>query len=375
MYDHDDILNKLNHNLSLGEKLRFLHEALSKRFSTVDHITASIYDPKTDVLTMFVHSSGGDDPFSHCQVRLAESEALREILEQGRPRLVNDPDLLAAGASEPAKQTRAPGYRSSYTMPMFLNGVFFGFIFFHSHKQDPFTNEALHYLDLFGHLISLIIVSEVGAIQPLLAVVKTAQGVTHHRDTETGAHLDRMSRYARLIARGLADTYHLTDDYIGHVFLFAPLHDIGKIGVSDGILLKPGKLTEQEFAGMQQHVEKGRRIIDEILENFGLNSIQHVEILRNIATCHHEAVNGSGYPRGLKGAEIPIEARIVAVADVFDALTSRRPYKESWSNDEAFATLRRLAGVSLDRECVEALERLRSEVEAVQACFQEDQFG
>ena len=153
------------------------------------------------------------------------------------------------------------------------------------------------------------------------------------------------------------------------------MHDIGKIAIPDNILLKPAELDETERSIMQTHTTKGRQMIDEIIRNFGLDSINQIDILRNIAEFHHEAVNGSGYPHGKTGAAIPLEARIVAVADVFDALTSRRPYKEAWSNDEAFATLQQLAGEKLDRECVEALIHNRDLVEQIQRQFREDYYG
>jgi HD-GYP domain-containing protein (c-di-GMP phosphodiesterase class II) len=126
---------------------------------------------------------------------------------------------------------------------------------------------------------------------------------------------------------------------------------------------------------MKTHTRKGTEIIDEMLENFGLNEMPHVDTLRNIALLHHEALNGSGYPNGLVEEEIPIEAKIVAVADVFDALTSQRPYKEAWSNDKAFAWLQEMAGSKFDHDCVAALIAAREEVEAVQRRFKEDALG
>jgi len=159
------------------------------------------------------------------------------------------------------------------------------------------------------------------------------------------------------------------------VFLFSPLHDIGKIAISDTILHKPGNLDEQERATMQTHARKGREIIDNMLRDHGLDSFESIDILRNIAEFHHEAPDGSGYPAGLHDNEIPLEARITAVADVFDALTSQRPYKPAWSNDEAFAMLRRLAGEKLDRDCVQALIDNRKAVEEIQREFAEDRIG
>ncbi len=224
-------------------------------------------------------------------------------------------------------------------------------------------------------MISLLVINEQKSVRTLTAAIKTTGHITHIRDPETGSHMDRMSRFSRLIASSLAEKYKLDDDYIEHVFMFSPLHDIGKIGIPDQILLKPGKLTEEETRIMHSHAQKGREIIDELLKNFALDDFGYADILRNIAAFHHEAVNGSGYPEGRKGEQIPLEARIVAVADVFDALTSRRPYKDAWSNDSAFETLQKMAGEKLDAECVSALIENRTQVEKIQQQFKEDPLG
>ena len=227
---------------------------------------------------------------------------------------------------------------------------------------------------MVGHLLSLLVIHEMSTTRSLYAIVKTAANITLHRDTETGAHLDRMSNYARLIAKEVAKKYKLNDELVEHIFLFSPLHDIGKIGISDSILLKPGKLTKVEFDTMKTHATKGGEIVDMMLKNLGLDAFPHAEILRNIALYHHEAINGSGY-NGLTDAEIPIEAKIVAVSDVFDALTSVRPYKEAWSNDRAFMFLKSMAGTKFDIDCVAALIKCRDQVEAIQQRFREDHLG
>ena len=206
----------------------------------------------------------------------------------------------------------------------------------------------------------------------MTAAIKTTGNLSHLRDPETGCHLDRMSRYSRIIANALADKYDLDDSYIEHIFMFSPLHDIGKIGIPDNILLKPGPLNEEERSIMQTHATKGRKAIDDILKNFTLVNFEHADVLRNIAEYHHEAINGTGYPFGIKGNEIPLEARIVAVADVFDALTSVRSYKEAWSNEKAIETLKELAGELLDKDCVDALVQNINEVNEIQKQFLEN---
>jgi HD-GYP domain-containing protein (c-di-GMP phosphodiesterase class II) len=195
------------------------------------------------------------------------------------------------------------------------------------------------------------------------------------RDPETGSHLDRMSRYSRLIAMKLADEYNLSDDFIEHLFMFSPLHDIGKIAIPDSVLLKPGKLNASERNIMKTHAHMGCEIIDDLLKNFDFENIEYIDMLRNIIEYHHENINGHGYPRGIKGDDIPIEARIVAVADVFDALTSARPYKDAWSNTKACALLKDLAGKTLDETCVNALLSNMEDVKNIQKCFQHNMYN
>ncbi|HEX9756189.1 MAG TPA: HD domain-containing phosphohydrolase [Nitrospiria bacterium] len=375
MYQIPDTLGDLNKNAPLAEKLTSTHTALKRQYDFIDRISVALYDPKTDLLKTFIHSSGTDEPLGNYQAVLRQVGSLQEILQTGHPRVVNDLEVFGPGKQEHTLRIAAQGYGASYTMPMFLNGMFFGFVFFNSYQKNCFGENVLHTLNVFGHLISLIILSDLTNFRTMLATVKAARDMAFFHDNETGAHLDRMAHYSRLIAKTLAPKYRLDDELIEHIFLFSPLHDIGKIRIPDRILQKTDKLTQEEYQIMKGHAIKGREIIDTILRDFGLESLHHIDVLRNIAEFHHEAINGRGYPHGLVGERIPIEARIIAVADMFDALTSKRPYKEAWPNEVAFNLLKELAGVRLDRDCVEALIQNRSDIEKIQIRFKEELYS
>ncbi len=152
----------------------------------------------------------------------------------------------------------------------------------------------------------------------------------------------------------------LTEEYIGDVFKSAPLHDIGKIKIPDSILNKPGKLTPEEFDIMKKHSEYGGEVIDELIES--LTEASYLEIARDIALYHHERWDGSGYPKGLKGEEIPLSARIMAVADVFDALVSERVYKKAFSFEKAMEIIREESGTHFDPRIVKAFVAVEDEV-------------
>jgi len=370
MEPHEDLLATLDESLPLGRKLEALHARLRRDHPFVDRVAVASFEPKTSMLRTFI-SSGGDSPLVRYEAPLDGAPSLKEILATGRPRVVNDLDLFAGGTHEHTQAIRRQGYGSSYTRAVRMNGQFWGFLFFNSYATGPFTPPVLDELDVYGHLIGNLVTSEILAVRTLAAAVRTAHEMVHLRDPETGGHLDRMAEFSRIIARELAaeGKRRFDDEYIERIYLYAPLHDLGKIGIPDRVLLKAGKLTPAETETMRTHSRKGVDMIDQMIENFGLRHFESVEVLRNIAQFHHEAIDGSGYPAGLKGEAVPIEARIIAVADVFDALTSRRPYKTPWSNDEAFSMLRRLADSQLDRDCVEALARNGERVKEVQQRF------
>jgi HD-GYP domain-containing protein (c-di-GMP phosphodiesterase class II) len=375
MTDHRDTLSALDEALPLQERLVAAHKSLQGMFPFISRIAVAIYDEKTDTLSTYMHSSGDRNPLDHYQASMSEAPSLKRILEQKLPRVINEAVTYDNGSAEHTRRIGRAGYAASYTLPIFNEGVFIGFIFFNSDQRDVFTERVLRQMDPYAHLISLMIINELSSIKTLAAAVSTTGRITHVRDPETGSHLDRMSRYCRLIAQGLTGKFELSDSFIEHIFMFAPLHDIGKIGIPDSILLKPDRLNDAEMAIMKGHAKVGEGIINDLIDSFGLHNFEHTDMLRNITAYHHEAVDGSGYPHGLKGDAIPLEARIVAVADVFDALTSNRPYKDAWTNAHAIETLMSMAGKRLDADCVMALLTQMDEVEKIQQQFGEDSFG
>lgn len=207
------------------------------------------------------------------------------------------------------------------------------------------------------HLEKLVEVRTAELTRTRLQIIQRLGRAAEYRDNETGMHVIRMSRYSHLLAQQTG-----MDESGADLLLQAsPMHDIGKIGTPDGILLKPGKLDENEWKVMMSHTWIGAEII-------GDDPSELIQMARTVAMTHHEKWNGTGYPNRLSGENIPLAGRIVAVADIFDALTSVRPYKKAWPVDEALAYIRREAGqhfdpglVPLFLEIVPALQRIQEQ--------------
>ncbi len=193
-----------------------------------------------------------------------------------------------------------------------------------------------------------------------MEVIDRLMVAAEYRDDDTGSHIQRMSRYAYLVALEMGLDERASDD----IMRASPMHDIGKIGIPDNILLKPGKLTASEWEIMKSHSQIGANLL--------ANSRSALlNLAEEIALSHHEKWNGEGYPNGLKGEEIPLSGRIVAVCDVFDALTSERPYKSAWPEEKALAVLRAESGTHFDPRVVEAFFRVLPKILEIKNQFSE----
>jgi len=185
-------------------------------------------------------------------------------------------------------------------------------------------------------------------------------------NVETDAHLERIAHLSQLIARGVARRHQLSDEFVAWVFLFARLHDVGMAGLPEAILRKPSRLTAAERVVMKTHVGKGLAQIDKLIHELAWADEPAARVMRNIVADHHERGDGTGYPLRKRMAHIPVEARIVAVADVFDAMSSTRLYRRVWSEREMVIEFRLLvASGQLDADCVAALLGAREECDNI----------
>jgi putative two-component system response regulator len=197
----------------------------------------------------------------------------------------------------------------------------------------------------------------------IFAMAKLAES----RDNETGAHLERTRAYCKILAEQMSHDPKfagvIDGEFVRTIYATSPLHDIGKVGIPDAVLLKPGKLTDDEFRIMQKHVEIGASTLEAVLKQNPCAG--YLKMARDIAWAHHERFDGTGYPRGIKGQDIPIAARIMALADVYDALRSRRVYKEGYPHATAKRIIEDASGGHFDPDVVNAFKQCDGQFVAV----------
>lgn len=372
------LIENINNSISFEDLLKYIYTAFID-FVPYSYIgIALIKDNGESVEASFGISDGTAEGLP--QNLLGEKEyiaetSLGEVIETGRARIINDLDeyLYGKEIKKYNKIILEAGIKASITLPLKLNNNPVGVIFFSSCKKNVYTEEHAAFLETLANSIAIGFEKSIFFDDMLYSSVLALAKLAEARDTDTGEHLERMRKYSAALAQLLYEDSKymdsITPGFVNDIERFSPLHDIGKVSVKDRILLKPAKLTVEEFEEMKQHTVYGAQVLKEadsymLKRNKSLFGMG-IEIAEN----HHEKWDGSGYPYGKSGEDIPLSARIVAVADVFDALTCKRPYKEPFSFDESFEIILQGSGKHFDPEIVRVFKENRQKIFEVYSSF------
>jgi response regulator RpfG family c-di-GMP phosphodiesterase len=346
----EDVFNALND--SLRSIIPFNRLALTRYYRSEDTVVTKLVASDRDVLL------GTGDTFHLSESSLQDVYMDKEVL------LIDDLEeyLKEHPDSRSTRLLLEEGMKSSMVLPLIANNVTRGFLIFASVEKQSFTQEHVDFISSIVGQISLSIqrgellyeieqhtrnlehmveVRTREVIKTQKTTIFALSKLAETRDPETGNHLERIRNYSVLLAQILkySGSYEEIDNqYLRDLYDSSILHDIGKVGIPDGILLKDGILTKREYELMQSHTVIGYEALKSASRDLGDDSFLNMAM--DVTLSHHERWDGNGYPGGLKGEDIPLAARIVAIADVYDALTSRRPYKEAYPHERAIEIMK-----------------------------------
>ncbi|MCG6975841.1 MAG: HD domain-containing protein [Acidiferrobacterales bacterium] len=353
------LTDRINQGTNLDETLRFVYEEF-RGFLPIDWTGLLRMSPEKDhFLLERVYTSLADSPPEGDRFEAADP-LLQGVFETREPRVAH----LARADQTDSRQLRhrlaRAGIGSIIVLPLASSGIQDAVLLFATCEKNVYQDEHLELLKNIGGQLGRSFDKTYGMEGLVISAVEGLAKLAESRDPETGDHLYRMSMYSAILAQQLGRKGPYVDlispAYIRDVFRFAPMHDIGKVGIEDHILLKPGALDETERRRMEEHPIIGAQVLRRCEDQVNAVGYSIFQVGIEIAEGHHERFDGAGYPHGRGGDEIPLSARIVAVADVFDALTSKRPYKEAWPIEKTLAVMSAESGKHFDPVIIEALD-------------------
>lgn len=283
-----------------------------------------------------------------------KATSLTQILRTNQTKITVDLEaqLLLKPHSMPLKMLVNEGIQSNIIIPMTMGAAVFGMVFLSSKHKGFFTEEHLKIGEKIVYDVKGLLNRAYFTKVILTKMTQSFSTLVDQRDTETGNHIERMTDYAVILAKGLKKRalkgYEIDDKFVLDIERNAAAHDIGKVGIPDEVLKKPGRFTDEEREIMKTHTTIGAEIFADLREGLMMFDPQFYKMAEDIARFHHEKWDGTGYPIGKMGEDIPLSARIVAVADVFDAIASKRVYKEAFAFEEAVAIIKSSRGNHLD---------------------------
>ncbi|MDH8677379.1 HD domain-containing protein [Fusibacter bizertensis] len=359
-----ELTEKINASQSFIETLNYIFKSFKSilPYTYIGIALLTDQNPQTVIATYGItedQHKGLAESLVGYEVNVSDT-SLGQIMHLKEPRIINDMNayFVHRPINPYSQMVMDYGIKSSVTLPLEANGVPLGFIFFSSDQPNVYEHQHIEYLKILSTSIALSFQKNIFMDELVYSSVLALAKLSEARDEDTGDHLVRMSHYVELIANELKKEPQykdiITREYVESLVKFSPMHDIGKVGIPDGILLKPGKLTAAEFEIMKTHTIYGANVLVEAEKNINKKGRSLFATGIEIALNHHEKFDGSGYPNGIKGEEIPLSARIVAVADVFDALLSKRPYKEPFTMAETLKIIKEGRGKHFDPVIVDA---------------------
>ncbi|MCX7843377.1 MAG: HD domain-containing protein [Clostridia bacterium] len=366
----------LNTGTSVNETLAYVFDTFRSHIP-YDRIGIALLDTNGNIYSQAVCS---DYPLvlkEGYSLNLSET-SLNNLVSSKECRIVNNyiEYLKSNPSSKPTELLVQEGISSSLACPLISNNFAFGAILFSSKQPDVYSDTHEIIAKTIANNMAISIEKNLLVDNLILASITGFARLIEAKGSDTGMHLERMQNYSKTIAQSLASNEKYKDiinnQYIDDIFKFSPLHDIGKVGIADGILLKPAKLTIEEFEVMKKHTVIGAEVLRKASNHLLRNGRNFFDIAIQIAEGHHEKYNGKGYPYGLSGSNIPLAARIVAVADVFDALTSKRVYKSAFDIEASLQMIDKESGESFDPDIVAALNESIEQIVKIYKRYQEN---
>lgn len=365
-----NLIENMNHDVSFEGILNYIYSTFSE-FIPYNHIGIALLKDEGNVIeaTYGISDTFLEDlPKKLVGIRAEISTtSLEGIVKHGVPRIINDLRAFAKNKdTDYNKILLQAGINSSITLPLKVNDKPIGIIFFSNISKHIYNEKHIEFLKTLSNSIAISLNKNIFIDEMLYSTLLALTKMAEARDEDTGEHLDRMTAYSAKITEFLVrDKLYcdqLTVPFMKGIERFSPLHDIGKVGVKDGILLKSGKLTTEEYEEMKKHVTYGVDVLRTAEGNIAKQKYSLFKMGIDIVEGHHEKWNGTGYPYGKAGFDIPLSARIVTVADVFDALTSKRPYKEAFSFEISFNYILEEKGKHFDPNIIDSLYRYKDEL-------------
>jgi len=353
-----DMNVKINEFIDFHEVIEFVYKNF-KRFMPYNRIGVSILiEGGRKVRAIDLMTDGKVELGSNYTIPI-EGTSLGKLMQSKEVRIINDLEAYSSSRpeSESTRKILQEGIQSSLTLPLYVSDKCIGFLFFSSTEKNVYNQSHVGFIKMMADPLANSIQKSFIHEDLILTTINGFAKLVEERDADTGDHLERMKAYCELVAK-IALEEPMCKNEINEQLLFtvarhSVLHDIGKIGIPDAILLKNGRLTAEEFEVIKTHPVIGARTLEEMSRNAGQQENNIFNDAIDIVKYHHEKFDGTGYPEGLKGKEIPMVARIVAIGDVFDALSSKRVYKDKFGFEASFEILIESSGTHFDPDLIE----------------------